>query len=182
MSCSRGFKSGKAPVLVATSVSGRGLDIINVMHVVNYDLPVKEHGGIQDYIHRIGRTARIGNDGLATSFYNERNEDIAEDLVKILVESKQDVPEFLEQYKPENAEAIDFEDDSDAEDEAGGADGDAWGATTTGDAWGAPDTHGADAWGAPADKPAAEPAGDAWGTPEPAGPKPAAPKVEDLVW
>lgn len=182
MSCSRGFKSGKAPVLVATSVSGRGLDIINVMHVVNYDLPVKEHGGIQDYIHRIGRTARIGNDGLATSFYNERNEDIAEDLVKILVESKQEVPEFLDQYKPENAEAIDFDDDSEAEDEAGGADADPWGTTSASDAWGASDTHGANAWGAPADKPAAEPAGDAWGAPEPAAPKPAAPKVEDLVW
>lgn len=152
------------------------------MHVVNYDLPVKEHGGIQDYIHRIGRTARIGNDGLATSFYNERNEDIAEDLVKILVESKQEVPGFLEQYKPENAEAIDFEDDSDAEDEAGGADADPWGGASAGDAWGASDTPGADAWGAPADKSAVEPAAVARGAPEPAASKAAAPKVEEVAW
>lgn len=54
------------------------------------------HGGVQEYVHRIGRTARIGNEGLATSFYNDRNEDIAEDLVKILLETKQELPDFLQ--------------------------------------------------------------------------------------
>ena len=127
----RAFKSGKAPVLVATGVSGRGLDIINVMHVINYDLPQKDHGGIQEYIHRIGRTARIGNEGVATSFYNDRNEELGEDLVKILVESKQPVPDFLEQYKPENPDDIDFGDDSDEEEkeEKGAEISDAWGAS-----------------------------------------------------
>ena len=87
------------------------------MHVVNYDLPSSTHGGIQEYIHRIGRTARIGNEGLATSFYNERNEDLADALVKVLLESQQVVPDFLEAYKPEDVENLDFEDDTDNEGE-----------------------------------------------------------------
>ncbi|KGO77373.1 Helicase, C-terminal [Penicillium italicum] len=110
----RAFRSAKCPVMVATGVSARGLDVINVLHVVNYDLPSAIHGGITEYIHRIGRTARIGNEGIATSFYNERDEDIAEDLVKILIECKQVVPEFLEQYRPEG-DVLEFDDDSDKE-------------------------------------------------------------------
>lgn len=87
------------------------------MHIVNFDLPRSEHGGLNEYVHRIGRTARIGNIGLSTSFWNERNEDIAGGLVKILLETKQDIPEFLEGYKPDDLTNIDFEDDSDAEEE-----------------------------------------------------------------
>ena len=143
---SRAFRSGKAPLLVATGVSARGLDIKNVMHVINYDLPNSEYGGIHEYVHRIGRTARIGNVGMATSFYNERNEDIAEPLTKLLVENHQRVPDFLEGYKPENEGELNFDDDTDdeAEKEAGGDD--AWGGpaqTTNGDASG-------DAWGSEA--------------------------------
>ena len=129
----RAFKSGKAPILVATGVSARGLDVKNVMHVINFDLPNTDHGGIQEYVHRIGRTARIGNIGLATSFFNEKNEDIAEDLVRILLETKQDVPDFLDQWKPENENDLNFNDDSDQEgeeatdDNAAGSSGDAWG-------------------------------------------------------
>lgn len=50
----RAFRSGKAPVLVATGVMARGIDVRNVMHVVNYDLPSMEYGGIEEYTHRIG--------------------------------------------------------------------------------------------------------------------------------
>ncbi len=85
------------------------------MHVINYDLPGTEYGGIHEYIHRIGRTARIGNVGMATSFYNEKNEDIAEALTKILIESKLEVPDFLEQYKPEDKGQLVFDDDTDEE-------------------------------------------------------------------
>lgn len=139
--CSRAFRSGKAPVLIATGVSARGLDIKNVMHVINYDLPNSEYGGIHEYVHRIGRTARIGNTGRATSFYNDRNEDIAEALTKLLVETHQNVPDFLESYKPENEEELKFDDDTDEEGD-NAADGDAWGGeaetngNTSGDAWG----------------------------------------------
>lgn len=50
----RAFRSAKCPVMIATGVSARGLDVINVLHVVNYDLPSATHGGITEYIHRIG--------------------------------------------------------------------------------------------------------------------------------
>lgn len=141
----RAFKTGKAPVLVATGLSARGLDVKNVMHVINYDMPSTDHGGINEYVHRIGRTARIGNIGMATSFYNERNEDIADDLVKLLLETKQEVPEFLEAYKPEDVEDLKFDDDTDEEGEGEAGGDDAWGggADTNGDAAA---TTGDDGW------------------------------------
>uniref|UniRef100_A0A182QWS7 RNA helicase n=1 Tax=Anopheles farauti TaxID=69004 RepID=A0A182QWS7_9DIPT len=86
------FKFGRMDVLIATSVAARGLDIKNVSHVVNYDLPKS----IDDYVHRIGRTGRVGNKGRATSFYDpEADRAIASDLVKILTQAGQTVPDFL---------------------------------------------------------------------------------------
>ncbi|KAE8148109.1 putative DEAD/DEAH box RNA helicase [Aspergillus avenaceus] len=115
----RAFRTAKCPIMVATGVSARGLDIKNVMHVINFDLPSKTHGGIVEYVHRIGRTARIGNEGLATSFYNhDRDSDLAPDLVRLLIESKQAIPDFLESYKPADGEKL-FQDDTDDEDEEG---------------------------------------------------------------
>lgn len=79
----RDFRSGRAPVLVATSVAARGLDIPEVKHVVNYDLP----SSIEEYVHRIGRTGRIGNKGLATAFFqSDRDTSLARSLVKVLSE------------------------------------------------------------------------------------------------
>lgn len=136
----RAYKLGKAPILITTGVSARGLDLKNTLHIINYDFPNE----INEYVHRIGRTARIGNVGLSTSFYNEKNEGIAEDLVKLLMETGQDIPDFLEGFKPSEGE-LDFQDDSGKEEEedaaAGGADGGdgGWGndSKTDGDAWGA---------------------------------------------
>lgn len=89
----RDFRSGRAPVLVATSVAARGLDIPDVKHVVNYDLP----NNIEEYVHRIGRTGRIGNQGLATAFFNkEKDAPLARSLIKVLSDACQDVPDFLE--------------------------------------------------------------------------------------
>ncbi|VDP26870.1 unnamed protein product [Heligmosomoides polygyrus] len=85
------FRSGANPVLVATAVAARGLDIPNVRHVVNYDLP----GDIDEYVHRIGRTGRCGNTGRATSFFTEKNRALARDLSQLLGESNQEIPEFL---------------------------------------------------------------------------------------
>lgn len=51
----RAFRSGTAPILIATGVSARGIDVRNVLHVINYDLPAMDHGGIEEYIHRIGK-------------------------------------------------------------------------------------------------------------------------------
>ncbi|XP_062906849.1 DEAD-box helicase 3 X-linked a isoform X1 [Mobula hypostoma] len=86
------FRSGKCPILVATAVAARGLDISNVKHVINFDLP----SDIEEYVHRIGRTGRVGNLGLATSFFNEKNSNITKDLLDLLVEAKQEVPSWLE--------------------------------------------------------------------------------------
>ncbi|KAL5444552.1 hypothetical protein PMIN07_004997 [Paraphaeosphaeria minitans] len=115
----RSFRSGKCPLMVATGVSARGLDVANVKHVINYDLPSTMHGGITEYVHRIGRTGRIGNEGKATSFYNDRNEDVAPKLVKLLLEAKQEVPDFLEMHKPEDPANIEWNDGTDDESEAG---------------------------------------------------------------
>lgn len=88
----RDFRTGKRKVLVATAVAARGLDIKGVTHVINYDLP-KE---VDEYIHRIGRTGRVGNRGKATSFYDpETDQAIVSDLVRILTQSKQQIPEFF---------------------------------------------------------------------------------------
>ncbi|KAF2034374.1 DEAD-domain-containing protein [Setomelanomma holmii] len=124
----RSFRVGRCPILVATGVTARGLDVANVKHVINYDLPSTQHDGITEYVHRIGRTARIGNEGKATSFYNDRNEDLGEDLCKILIESKQEIPDFLEQFKPEDPSQINWHDGTDDESDdclGGGFGGDA---------------------------------------------------------
>ena len=77
----RDFRSGRAPVLVATSVAARGLDIPEVKHVINYDLPQV----IEEYVHRIGRTGRIGNQGMATAFFQRgKDNGLARSLVKVL--------------------------------------------------------------------------------------------------
>lgn len=76
------FKKGQAQILVATDVAARGLDVSNVKHVINYDLPTD----IDDYVHRIGRTGRAGNEGMATAFFNDKNRNLSRDLVDILDE------------------------------------------------------------------------------------------------
>ncbi|KAM7263198.1 hypothetical protein ACFE04_000881 [Oxalis oulophora] len=90
----RSFKSGKTPILVATDVAARGLDIPHVAHVVNFDLP----NDIDDYVHRIGRTGRAGKSGLATAFFNENNMSLARPLVDLMQEANQEVPAWLTRY------------------------------------------------------------------------------------
>ncbi|KAK2985380.1 hypothetical protein RJ640_029337 [Escallonia rubra] len=90
----RSFKSGNTPILVATDVAARGLDIPHVSHVVNFDLP----NDIDDYVHRIGRTGRAGKTGLATAFFNDNNTSLAKPLADLMQESNQDVPAWLTRY------------------------------------------------------------------------------------
>lgn len=88
------FRNGQVMALVATDVAGRGLDIHNVAHVINYDIPPD----IDSYVHRIGRTARVGKRGTATSLFVPRGRDeqkIQEKLVQLLEESNQEVPQWL---------------------------------------------------------------------------------------
>ena len=102
------------------------------MHVINYDMPSGRDGvqvAMAEYVHRIGRTARIGNDGFATSFFDvERDEDVGPLLVKMLIEAGQEIPEFLsEAFAPAEGEATNFEDESEEEvKEPAGGDGGAW--------------------------------------------------------
>ncbi|OAV88826.1 hypothetical protein PTTG_04440 [Puccinia triticina 1-1 BBBD Race 1] len=86
------FRSSRTPVMVATAVAARGLDIPNVTHVVNYDLP----NDIDDYVHRIGRTGRAGNTGISTAFFNRNNKNIVRELIDLLREANQEIPTWLE--------------------------------------------------------------------------------------
>ncbi|KAG2324774.1 hypothetical protein Bca52824_007502 [Brassica carinata] len=90
----RSFKTGRTPILVATDVAARGLDIPHVAHVVNFDLP----NDIDDYVHRIGRTGRAGNSGLATAFFNDNNTSMAKPLAELMQEANQEVPDWLSRY------------------------------------------------------------------------------------
>ncbi|HEY7968302.1 MAG TPA: DEAD/DEAH box helicase [Solirubrobacteraceae bacterium] len=62
------FKGGRVPVLVATDVAARGLDISNITHVINFDVPTSP----DTYVHRIGRTGRVGRSGRAITFVEDR--------------------------------------------------------------------------------------------------------------
>ncbi|KAK2072322.1 hypothetical protein P8C59_006681 [Phyllachora maydis] len=81
------FKTGKSPIMVATDVASRGIDVRNITHVLNYDYP----NNSEDYIHRIGRTGRAGANGTAITFFTTDNAKQARDLVGVLQEAKQQI-------------------------------------------------------------------------------------------
>ncbi|XP_020585952.1 DEAD-box ATP-dependent RNA helicase 14-like [Phalaenopsis equestris] len=85
------FRSGKSPILVATDVAARGLDIKDIRFVINYDFPT----GVEDYVHRIGRTGRAGATGVAYTFFCDQDSKHASDLVKVLEGADQQVPSEL---------------------------------------------------------------------------------------
>jgi ATP-dependent RNA helicase RhlE len=74
------YRKGLFPVLVATDVAARGLDIPTISHVINYDLPEVP----EDYVHRIGRTGRAGRSGMAFSFVSEEQRFLVRDIQKLL--------------------------------------------------------------------------------------------------
>uniref|UniRef100_A0A8C9U813 RNA helicase n=1 Tax=Scleropages formosus TaxID=113540 RepID=A0A8C9U813_SCLFO len=79
------FKFGKSPILIATDVASRGLDVEDVKFVINYDYP----NSSEDYIHRIGRTARSQKTGTAYTFFTPGNMKQASDLISVLREANQ---------------------------------------------------------------------------------------------
>ncbi|XP_022105084.1 probable ATP-dependent RNA helicase DDX17 isoform X2 [Acanthaster planci] len=81
------FRSGKAPILVATDVASRGLDVHDIKFVINYDYP----NSSEDYVHRIGRTARSENTGTAYTFFTSNNAKQASELIQVLQEANQKV-------------------------------------------------------------------------------------------
>ncbi|XP_032234355.1 DEAD-box ATP-dependent RNA helicase 35A [Nematostella vectensis] len=90
----KAFRDGKVDILVATDVASRGLDFPEVTHVINYDLP----DTIECYIHRCGRTGRIGHHGIATSFLTLDCK-IAEELKEMLEVMEQPIPKELKMPK-----------------------------------------------------------------------------------
>jgi len=85
----KSFRDGISPILIATDVAARGLDVPNVKWVINYDLP----NTIDSYVHRIGRTGRCGNTGTAISLVgNKENKNVLRELLSILRENKQAIP------------------------------------------------------------------------------------------
>ena len=75
-----GFRSGQTPVLVATDIAARGIDVDGVTHVINYDLPNVP----ESYVHRIGRTARAGAAGVAISFCDAAERAFLKDIEKLI--------------------------------------------------------------------------------------------------
>ncbi|BBM83073.1 DEAD/DEAH box helicase [Candidatus Uabimicrobium amorphum] len=75
-----GFRNGKYNILVATDIAARGIDVANIEHVINYDFP----SSAEDYIHRIGRTARATSSGLATSFVTRSDLSCLKHLEKMI--------------------------------------------------------------------------------------------------
>jgi len=89
----REFKAGKTPILIATDVAARGLDVDDIKVVINYDYP----NSSEDYVHRIGRTGRIDRKGTAYTFFTHANAKCANDLIKVLVEAGQEVSPEIQQ-------------------------------------------------------------------------------------
>jgi len=89
------FKKGVCPIMIATSVAARGLDVKQLKLVINYDAP----NHLEDYVHRAGRTGRAGNTGTAVTFVTEEQENCAPGIAKALEQSGQPVPERLNEMR-----------------------------------------------------------------------------------
>ena len=87
-------------LLVATDVAARGLDVSDVRVVINYDMCGGNMPGhpdnVESYVHRIGRTARGGQGGVAYTFFVNADKNNAEELIKLLSKAGQEVPEALQ--------------------------------------------------------------------------------------
>ncbi|KAE9596899.1 putative RNA helicase [Lupinus albus] len=88
------FNVGTCPLMIATDVAARGLDIPDVEVVINYSFPLTT----EDYVHRIGRTGRAGKKGVAHTFFTQQNKGLAGELVNVLREAGQTVPEALMKF------------------------------------------------------------------------------------
>lgn len=88
------FKAGRVPILVATDVAARGLDIPAVKVVINVTFPLT----VEDYVHRIGRTGRAGQDGRAITFFTDAEKGLSGALINVLKAANQPVPEELMKF------------------------------------------------------------------------------------
>uniref|UniRef100_A0A183CG26 RNA helicase n=1 Tax=Globodera pallida TaxID=36090 RepID=A0A183CG26_GLOPA len=92
------FKEGKTPILLATDVAARGLDVSDIKYVINFDYP----NNSEDYVHRIGRTGRQEKTGTSYTFFTQQNAPKARDLIKVLEEAKQIIPDRLRELSESN--------------------------------------------------------------------------------
>mmetsp|Transcript_16794 Transcript_16794/g.34211 ORF Transcript_16794/g.34211 Transcript_16794/m.34211 type:complete len:572 (+) Transcript_16794:69-1784(+) len=97
------FKAGTAPLLIATDVAARGLDIPDVEVVINYSFPLT----IEDYVHRIGRTGRAGKTGIAHTFFHVGDKAHAGELVNVLNGADQPVPAALMAFGTHTKKKVD---------------------------------------------------------------------------
>jgi ATP-dependent RNA helicase DBP3 len=88
------FKGGKCPLLVATDVAARGLDVPNVEYVINYTFPLT----VEEYVHRIGRTGRAGKSGIAHTMFTAFDKSHSGALIQVLREANQEVPADLMKF------------------------------------------------------------------------------------
>ncbi|TRM96056.1 ATP-dependent helicase, partial [Sulfolobus sp. B1] len=75
-----GFKNGKYNILIATDLASRGIDVIDVNKIINFDIP----RDIETYIHRVGRTGRMGRSGEAITFYTYQEIEIVKNIRKVI--------------------------------------------------------------------------------------------------
>lgn len=87
----KNFKNGDVPIIVATSVAARGLDVKELRLVINYDAP----NHMEDYVHRAGRTGRAGNTGVCITFITPEQDRFSVDIVRALEASKAFIPPDL---------------------------------------------------------------------------------------
>jgi ATP-dependent RNA helicase RhlE len=99
----KAFKSGEVKVLIATDISARGIDIPNVEYVVNYDLPDQ----VENYVHRVGRTGRGNQKGLAVSFCSQEEKAILSEIEDFLGKGIK----VVEIAKSDYSQTLDFSDD-----------------------------------------------------------------------
>src|ERR1700680_1091038 len=83
-----GFRAGRSRVLIATDIAARGIDVEGVSHVINFELPNVP----EDYVHRIGRTARAGAAGIAISFCSDKERPYLRDIEKLTRRSVRVMP------------------------------------------------------------------------------------------
>lgn len=93
------FREGRTPVMLATDVAARGLDVKEVKEVINFDFP----SSVEDYVHRIGRTGRAGAKGKAHAFFTAADARHARQLCELLSEAGQPVPHMLRSFVMANA-------------------------------------------------------------------------------
>ena len=99
------FRSSKIRLLFATDVVARGLDVLDISLVVNYDFPVQRGaGGVEEYVHRIGRTGRAGKGGRAVTFFTDDDAESAAAFLQMLSQSrtKAHIPSELRRMAQEN--------------------------------------------------------------------------------